>query len=430
MLQDNQLIGTPYVDCLSLQVLDLSNNRFSRPFLWGGWSGLKQIRSIVLDNNVLTGNLPFDFSDLGTLQLFSARNNSLVGSLPSSWGLGRIVQSLTGLALANNQLTGALPVEWGNFSLLQAMSLGNNQLSGGIPEEWSALGSLKNLDLAKNNLRGSIPRVLDNLELPGSLVNIWLYDNPNMAGCWPSVEFRDLTRGPPGLTGSLFATENYPSVDAFGNIGQLSDGLECNNGLWTANRQRAILLSGKAALDPTNASAILAQWNSSTYPCNETAATWPGITGCRFDRNVIGVSLPSQGLVGTLPVSWSRMGILQTLDLSFNFLRGTLPAEWSTVNIVDSWTTLRRLNLRSNMLTGSLPPEWGSTWGRSGFLSLDFSYNQLNGSLPSNWTRITVLDKLAADGNMLTGPLPPQWSSLGNLATLSLAGETWGGERA
>jgi hypothetical protein len=304
--------------------LSLDNNNISGP-IPESWQVLPSILSISLDNNALTGTLPLQYSNLDTLQLFSARNNNIYGVLHGAWNN---MQNLTGLGLSRNLLEGSLPREFSTMSALQALALGSNAFSGNFPIAWTGLTALRNLDLAKNFLTGTVPLPWDNLAISGSLVNFWVYDNDGIGGgCFPSIELAELAKGPPGLVGSLFDTYGYSSAGAFDNTGYSGGIVEC--GVLTPKREVSILLAGKAALDPTNASSTLALWNSSTPLCSQTSvALWPGVT-CIFLFGVTSIKVPSEGLMGTLPAIWSRLYRLETLDLSSNSLRGTLPPQWS-----------------------------------------------------------------------------------------------------
>jgi hypothetical protein len=162
-------------------------------------------------------------------------------------------------------------------------------------------------------------------------------------------------------------------------------------------------------------------WNSSSLPCSGFNALWPGLTCGAFD-SVLTLSLPSQGLMGTLPATWSRLNRLQRMDLSFNSLRGTLPAQWSGISRL---TIIVGLNLRANSLNGTLPAAWGN-W-EDGVESLDLSLNSLSGPLPDAWAGFSgYLKHFAADGNQLGGSLPAAWSVMAALETLSVAGEVGG----
>ena len=400
-----------------LQYLLLDNNNISGPLpdAWGDQAAqLAPIVTLTVDNNALSGPLPVLWSSLGTLRLFSARNNSLSQRLDNIlWSYW--MPNLVGLALDKNQLTGSLPPSFSMLSSIQALSLGSNQLEGQTPDKWSVLTRLENLNIANNQLTWSLPSQWDNLVLNGRLINLWLFDNANLSQvCFPSLELLQATKGPPGLTGSIFETSNYPTAGALSGTALL--GLDACPEV-SIDSQRAILLAGKAALDPLNASSLLSTWNSSSYPCDSATPRWGGVS-CNNNEFVRGLSLASQGLTGTLPTAWSRLVSLQSLDFSFNTLRGSLPGEWSTLS-----SMVGPLLLRDNSLTGSLPEAWGSGWGTGPDSTFDFAGNSISGTLPAAWSIFMELEQLVVDKNQITGSLPAEWNRMTNLRVLSLAGE-------
>ena len=147
----------------------------------GEWYGIEtnhigRVVGIHLDENSLTGQIPEELGNLGSLQLLSLKNiliscengcktssptaNRLTGPIPGKLGSP---DSLTLLELSYNQLTGEIPVELGNLIRLEVLGLNGNQLGGEIPVELGNLTSLERLGLSANQLSGEIPVELGNL---------------------------------------------------------------------------------------------------------------------------------------------------------------------------------------------------------------------------------------------------------------------------
>ncbi len=123
-----------------------------------------------LGNN-LSGNIPSEIGNLGSLETLYLLNNQLIGNIPAEIGN---LTNLTSILLGGNQLTGSIPPEIGNLSNLQTLDVGYNKLSGEIPPEIGNVENLGTLNLWSNQLTGSIPPEIGNLD------NLWflkLFDN-------------------------------------------------------------------------------------------------------------------------------------------------------------------------------------------------------------------------------------------------------------
>jgi Leucine-rich repeat (LRR) protein len=75
-----------------------------------GWSNLDRLDILFLDQNQITGTIPYDFLDglSSSLEELDLGSNNLVGSLPSALGKMTMLEMLD---VHGNQLTGRLPPE-------------------------------------------------------------------------------------------------------------------------------------------------------------------------------------------------------------------------------------------------------------------------------------------------------------------------------
>ncbi|KAL5799599.1 hypothetical protein ACOSQ4_032483 [Xanthoceras sorbifolium] len=151
---------TSFVDsltnCTSLQILGLYSNGFG-------------------------GVLPNSFKNLSTqLRLLEAGGNQFVGNIPA--GLSNFV-NLVDLGLEQNFLSGSIPFSIGKLQKLQELSLGRNRLSGSIPESISNLTQLFQLNLEDNNLTGSFPQSLEYIRG----LQIFNLSHNNLAGPVPKT---------------------------------------------------------------------------------------------------------------------------------------------------------------------------------------------------------------------------------------------------
>ena len=139
---------------------------------------LGSLTVLELGSNALSGSIPPQLGDLVNLRRLDLGRNALSGRIPPQ--LGNLA-SLGNLRLDNNDLTGSIPPELGTLAQLTSLQLGNNSLGGQIPPELGALANLRNLRLMFNNLTGSIPPELGDLS---NLAQMWLAGN-NLSGSIP-----------------------------------------------------------------------------------------------------------------------------------------------------------------------------------------------------------------------------------------------------
>jgi Leucine-rich repeat (LRR) protein len=133
---------------------------------------LPHLKTLVLNHNQITGNLP-DFTGLVGLEEFYIAHNSISGSIPEFSGLQKLrifdcqdndiggsipnfmIPTLEVLDLHINQLSGPIP-DFDNLPRLKVFSCYGNQLTGELPS-FNSMANLEILNLALNRLSGSIP---------------------------------------------------------------------------------------------------------------------------------------------------------------------------------------------------------------------------------------------------------------------------------
>ncbi|KAL9390150.1 hypothetical protein Peur_018755 [Populus x canadensis] len=167
----------------SLTGLNLSGNSLNGnipPFI----TSLKNLGTLVLSNNLLSGNINIPWEEMSLSHLDLSRNN-LFGDIPDSicfspylqvlkllgnnfsGELSPSLQNCTGLILLDvgeNRLSGSI-TEWvgDNLSIMSALGLRGSMFSGNIPGQLCRLPHLHILDLAHNHLSSFIPTCLGNL---------------------------------------------------------------------------------------------------------------------------------------------------------------------------------------------------------------------------------------------------------------------------
>ncbi len=202
-LQDNLLTGSlpsQLSNLTNLQHLLLLRNKLAGA-IPTSLGSLAQLQELSLSQNLLTGGIPTQLANLAQLQYLSLSNNMLTGTIPAQLGN---LPALQILDVSTNQLTGQIPAALGGLGNLEELLLANNLLTGGIPTELTGLTHLRRLVLANNKLTGSIPGQLGSMS---TLTYLILNRNqlngavPPSLGSLPQLRFLDLASN--RLTGNI-----------------------------------------------------------------------------------------------------------------------------------------------------------------------------------------------------------------------------------
>ncbi|XP_023754857.2 receptor-like protein EIX1 [Lactuca sativa] len=93
-------------------------------------SNMKLLRSIDLSSNNLTGEIPYQITNLDQLIALNLSMNALFGKIP--WNISEMKNLLT-LDLSRNKFSGEIPSTMSQMSLLNDLDVSFNNLSGRIP---------------------------------------------------------------------------------------------------------------------------------------------------------------------------------------------------------------------------------------------------------------------------------------------------------
>ncbi|KAL1189085.1 Pollen receptor-like kinase 6 [Cardamine amara subsp. amara] len=115
---------------------------------------LPNLRTIRLDNNLLSGPLPHFFK-LGGLKSLMLSNNSFSGTIPKDFFKDML--KLKRLFLDHNKFVGVIPSSVMTLPNLEELHMQGNKFSGELPPEAVSNKKLKVLDLSNNQLEGSVP---------------------------------------------------------------------------------------------------------------------------------------------------------------------------------------------------------------------------------------------------------------------------------
>ncbi|ESQ37607.1 hypothetical protein EUTSA_v10002439mg [Eutrema salsugineum] len=116
---------------------------------------LPNLRTIRLDNNLLSGPLP-PFFKLHGLKSLLLSNNSFSGEIADDFF--KDTPQLKRVFFDNNRFTGRIPTSVMQLAGLEELHLQGNEFSGEIPSLTDSNKILKSLDLSNNNLEGEIPK--------------------------------------------------------------------------------------------------------------------------------------------------------------------------------------------------------------------------------------------------------------------------------
>ncbi|KAM5587555.1 receptor-like protein EIX1 [Rosa sericea] len=387
----------PHLNLTSLLVIDLSSNKFhsslpqwlfnistlvTADFSNSGFTGsipevslLKDLETLELQQNSLSGPFPTTIGNLLHLQALHLSENSISGSLPTS--IGNLLQLRT-LDLSQNSISGPLPASIGNLFHLEALDLSKNKISGPLPMSVGNLSHLNMLDLSFNMMNGSIPKSigqLTELAMLNLLSNQW-------EGVISESHFQNLTR---------LAYLQLSSKSLVFNVSQE----------W---------------IPFFNASFITIR------DCQFVTPAFPAWLRSQF---IVYLVLSNVGISDTIPEwFWRNSPYMSWLDLSNNQLRGKLPYLehfGAYVNLENNylegsiplWPNVLYLKLGSNRFSGPIPLNIGQEMSTLG--SLDLSRNNLSGSIPHSLTKLKSLSSIDLSRNCLSGSIPKDWEGLSTI---------------
>lgn len=145
-------------------------------------------------------------------------------------------------------------------------------------------------------------------------------------------------------------------------------------------------------------------WTTTCDPCS-----WYGVRCDENDRVTV-LALPSNNLVGNLPVAVGDLPFLSTLSVPENTLSGPLPASLFELDLWD-------LYLTKNNFSGTVPAAIGNLENLQ-YLRLDA--NQFTGELPASLADLSNLKRLYLNSNSFSGPVPAGLTGVADLEILFL----------
>ncbi|KAJ1268642.1 hypothetical protein BS78_07G150200 [Paspalum vaginatum] len=410
----------------NLTELDLSNCQFHG--LMPPFTQWPMISSIYLSGNNLTSSLPSDgYLALRNLTTVVLSNNSISGVIPASLFS---LPSLGSLDLSENNFTGNFLLHPNISSNLRKIDLSNNKLQGPIPNLLSELVGIYWLDLSSNNFSGTVNlsfiknyRQLDYLSLSynklsvveeagnQSYVGYPIIQELSLASC-------DLSSAPKFL---MHQTWIY-DLDLSNNniVGHIPDwiwenaiGLNLSHNFFTSiatNLSNTSLfyldlhsnmIEGALPLPPLGTYQL--DYSSNHFNSSVMPQFWSHIS------SAVSLSLAHNRLIGEVSHLVCNATELGVLDLSFNNFNGLIPPCLLRHN-----THLEILNLRGNNFHGSLPQNISK---ECALQIVDLNGNNLEGKMPMSMTNRHMLQVIDLGNNMILNAFP-EW--LGVLTLLKV----------
>ena len=384
---DNDLEGPipPEIGKLALGRLSIFSDKLTGP-IPSELGNLHGLTWLILGGKNLTGPVPSTFINLTSLKI--VRISLCMPGTPDWLPWAARIESL-GASFCNESDVEALSVfhegtggpDWTN----------NDGWGQGSISEWygvktDSIGSVVGLELSNNGLTGRLPSNLGQLEELTELV----VDGNELSGPLPlSLTSRGLTKlhyadtDLCALADDVFR-EWLASIEFLEGTGE-----ECE-------------ISERDVLEALYAGTGGASWiRNENWSSDRPLGEWVGVT-VDADGRVSDVLLPSNGLLGPVPVELGTLTNLRRIDLANNKLSGAIPT------LLANLSQAENLRLDGNELSGPIPPELGTL---AQLTVLDLGDNELTGSIPPELGDLTKARSLILNGNQLTGSIPSELAS-------------------
>nr|POE84769.1 lrr receptor-like serine/threonine-protein kinase gso1 [Quercus suber] len=341
-----------------------------------GWVPSFQLQFLILSGclNKLSSEIPTFLLHQYNLKVVDLSHNKLEGRFP-----GWLLENNTRLEyvnLKNNSFFGQFHLPLHLNDSLSSVDVSKNQLEGQLQEGiGKILSNLKNLDLSGNAFEGFLPSSIGNMSL---LERLDLSVN-NFSGVLPQELFAGCLK----LMALKKSYNNFQGdlISAQFNLTRLKL-LELNDNRFFGTL--SILLYKYTLLQYLDASNNYLSGTIPRWICNETYGS-----------------------------------MLFFLDFSHNFLSGSLPS-WSGAS------SLKHVHLEGNLFSGSIPEEFFNLTMEPSLMTMDISYN-LSGTIPHALGAVSSLRILLLKGNSLSGYIPTQLCRLNKLNLIDLSSNFFSG---
>lgn len=418
-------LGTEIGQLTNLQRLDCSGNSLSGqiPTQVGR---LRSLQELSAGENEFGGSLPTQLNLLTGLRSLELQQVIAGGGIDGPLLPLRDMRQLTSLKLDSNQLTGTLPLDFlANSGMLESrieVGLSFNQLEGAVPTSFSRFNKLV-VNLAGNKI-SEIPAEICNL-------NNWMDGDVGSYQCeailCPKGSYNSIGRRSDAQS-TCQGCENggsyFGATSCGGDFG--SEGFGSGN-FGAVNADDVTILTELYVSTGGVAWTRRDGWGDTADFCN-----WYGIE-CDGGKRVVAIDLADNNLKGDVPSSIFeldnlRMLLLAENEVGFSFdgiekstMLDTLDLSETNVKSIDgigNASNLLVLRLNGNDIGGGFPVE---LYQLSGLQELNLGYNHFSGRVPNAIASLTALTTLRLYHNQFTGRIPAALGDLTRLQELNMA---------
>ncbi|CAJ1940120.1 unnamed protein product [Cylindrotheca closterium] len=408
----------------NLQRLECSGNDLTGQ-LPAAIGNLRSLQEFLAGENAFGGTLPTQLNQLTELRSLELQQVIASGGIDGPLPAYERLRQLTSLKVDSNQLTGNLPADFlansvkADFRI--EIGLSHNQLEGAIPSSWSRFNNFF-VNLVGNKIT----------EIPNELCNIdsWMDGDVGKYQC-------DAILCPKGKANAIGRRSNDQSVcnncdggDYFGattcggNFG--AEGFGSGN-FAAANPDDVTVLSELFSSTGGTSWNRKTGWGDTADYCN-----WYGVE-CDGGKRVVSIDLAENNLKGTVPSSIYELEHLRSLRLYNNEVAFTFVGiekapllesldlgeiNLKSMNGISGASQLKTLRLNGNNLDGAFPP---SLYQLTSLQELDLGSNNLDGKVPNAIAALTGLTVLRLYQNAFTGRIPAALGDLTGLKELNMA---------
>ncbi|CAN0863312.1 Receptor-like protein EIX2 [Linum grandiflorum] len=325
------------------------------------FQNFQKLDTLSLSRNSISGPVPLSVTDLVSLRSLELFSNKLIGPLP--WSLGTL-SNLESIDISENSLEGDVAEShFQNITKLWLFQASGNQLTLRVGPRWNPPPQIEILGMGFWHLGPNFPVWIRSLKLLTQL---------NMSSAGISSK----------IPSWLFFNSHFYSIDMSSNLlnGPLPYIYPFMSVLDLSNNSLSGSLSKFLCYKPDEEKTMQVMNLGANEFSGEIPDCWTSWKYLEAIKNK---------LVGEIPEEMTKLGGLQSLNLSDNFLTGVIPRD------IGSMGALESIDLSLNQLSGEIPPSISSMT----FLSfINISSNRLTGRIPLS-TQLQSLDSSSFAGN-------------------------------